>query len=162
MITNYLSPVSFLVVIQRLPNTEFYTQRVAIPGVSMTAPVQVSPIHNIYKTGDRLEYGELELSFIVDENMNNYKEILTWMEGMGSPNSTDQRLNLQKSAYGEVSDITIIIQNSSRNVNLKFTFTDCMPINLGGVQLDVTGSDVIYPECSVTFRYTNMSFEKIG
>lgn len=162
MITNYLSPVSFKIVIDRLPNVEFFTQRVQIPGLSTGAPQQVSPLHNIYKTPDRIEYAELDLSFIVDENMSNYKEILEWLEGMGTPESSDQRLNLENSKYGSVSDISIIIENSNRNGHIKFTFTECFPIALSGVQLDVTGSDIIYPECNVTMRYTNMRFENLG
>jgi hypothetical protein len=160
MITNYLSPVSFKVVIDRLPNVEFFTQRVNIPGLSMGAPQQVSPLHNIYRTPDRIEYAELDLSFIVDEQMNNYNEILSWMEGMGTPESSDQRLNLDKSKYGAVSDISIVIENSNRKPHLKFTFTEAFPLSLSGISLDVTGTDIIYPECSVTMRYTNMRFEK--
>lgn len=162
MITNYLSPISFKIVVDRLPNVEFFTQRVQIPGLSMTPPQQVSPIHNIYRTPDRLEYPDLDLSFIVDENANNYEEILRWMEGMGTPETTESRKALQKSKYGETSDISIIIENSSRNPHLKFTFTECFPIALSGIQLDVTGGDVIYPECNVSMRYTNMRFEKIS
>lgn len=162
MITNYLSPVSFKIIIDRLPNVEFFTQRVNLPSLSMSAPQQASPLHNIYKTPDRIEYAELDLSFIVDENMENYNEILSWMEGMGTPQSSDQRLNLEKSKYGAVSDISILIENSSRNSNIKFNFTECFPIALSGIALDVTGTDVTYPEVNVTMRYTNMTFEKIG
>jgi hypothetical protein len=162
MITNYLSPVSFLVVVERLPNTEFFTQRVTVPSISMTAPIQVNPIHNIYRTPDRAEYADLDLSFIVDEDMNNYTEILRWMEGMGSPESTDQRKNLISSKYGLTSDISIVIQSSSRNPNKKFTYTECFPTNLGSINLDVTSTDIIYPECTVTFRYTNMRLENIS
>lgn len=161
MITNYLSPVSFLVVVERLPNTEFFTQRFTVPQLSMTPPIQVSPIHNIYKTPDRVEYSDFDLSFIVDEDMNNYTEVLRWIEGLGSPESTDQRKALNGSKFGEQSDVTVIIQSSSRNQNIKFTFTECFPTALSGINLDVTGSDIIYPECSVTFRYTNMVLEKI-
>jgi hypothetical protein len=145
-----------------MPNVEFFTQRVQIPGLSTGAPQQLSPLHNIYKTPDRIEYAELDLSFIVDENMSNYKEILDWLEGMGTPESSDQRLNLENSKYGSVSDISIIIENSSRNSHIKFTFTECFPIALGAVQLDVTGSDIVYPECNVVMRYTNMRFENLG
>ena len=162
MITNYLSPISFKIVIDRLPNVEFFTQRVQIPGLSTGAPQQVSPLHNIYRTPDRIEYAELDLSFIVDEDMKNYKEILAWLEGMGTPESSDQRLNLEKSKYGSISDISIIVENSNRNLNQKFTFTECFPISLSGIELNVTGTDVIYPECSVSMRYTNMRLEKIS
>lgn len=162
MITNYLSPISFKVIVDRMPNVEFFTQRASIPGLSMGTPEQFSPLHRIYKTPDRIEYAELDLSFIVDEDMSNYGEILSWMEGMGTPEKSDQFKNLNESAYGVVSDISILIENSARRPNIRFTFTECFPIALSGLQLDVTGSDVIYPEVSVTMRYTNMRFEKIG
>lgn len=162
MVTNYLSPVSFKIIIDRIPKVEFFTQRVNLPQLSMGAPTMPSPTLNLYQTPDRIEYSDLDLSFIVDENMSNYQEILQWMEGMGNPQTTDQRKNLDASKYGATSEISIIIENSSRNSNLKFTFTDCFPTALSGVSLDVTADDIIYPECNVTFRYTNMTFEKIS
>ena len=162
MITNYLSPVSFKIIIDRLPNVEFSTQRVNLPQLSMVAPQQVSPIHNIYQTPDRIDYSDLDLSFIVNEDMSNYQEILRWMEGMGTPQSTDQRAALDRTKEGARSDISIVIENSARNSNLKFTFTECFPTSLSGVVLDVTNTDVVYPEVSAVFRYNNMVFEKIS
>ena len=159
MITNYLSPVSFKVIIDRLPNIEFFTQKFTSPSISMSPVEQLSPLHRMYQTGDRLEYSEFELSFVVDENMNNYREILNWMEGLGSPENSDQFKNLQASKYGTVSDITVIVESSTRNNNLKFTFSDCFPISISGINLDVTNSDVFYPEASVSVRYTNMKVE---
>jgi hypothetical protein len=162
MITNYLSPISFKIVIERLPAVEFFTQRVNIPGLSMNAPQQLSPIHNIYQTPDRIEYSDLDLSFIVDENMDNYYEILAWMEGMGNPETSKQRSDLIASKEGMRSDITVIIENSARNGNIAFTFTEAFPTALSGIALDATNSDVVPPEVNVTFRYTNMTWKKIS
>lgn len=94
--------------------------------------------------------------------MNNYTEILNWMEGLGSPESTDQYKKIATGKYGTTSDITIIVENSARNSNIKFKFTDCFPISVSGVNLDVTQSDVFYPEASVSVRYTNMTIEKLS
>lgn len=162
MITNYLSPVSFKVVVERLPNVEFFTQRVNIPGINAAGVVQPSPIHNLYNTPDRIEFGELDLTFIIDENMENYREIFNWMQGLGSPESSNQRSILEKSKHGSTSDISVLIENSSRNSNIRFSFTDCFPIAVSSIPLDVTTQDVIYPECNVTFRYNLMDFEKIS
>lgn len=161
MITNYLSPVSFKVIVERLPNTEFFTQRVTIPSVSTAGVLTPSPIHNLYQTPDRVEFAELDVSFIVDEDMQNYREIFEWMQGLGSPESSNQRKSLEENKYSTTSDISVLIENSSRNSNIRFNFTDCFPIALSGVNLDVTGTDIIYPECNVTFRYNVMTFEKL-
>lgn len=162
MITNYLSAVAFKIVIQRLPHVEFATQKVQIPSLSMGSPPQASPLLNIYQIPDRIEYSELDISFLIDEDMSNYEEILRWLEGMGAPQSSNQRLNLQNSKAGFKSDITVIIENTSRNPNIEFTFTDCFPVGLSGITLDVTDTDITYPECNVTFRYTSMNFKKIS
>jgi hypothetical protein len=160
MITNYLSPVGFVVSIQRLPNVEFFTQRATIPGVNITPAPQAAPIHQLYAVGDRLEYQELDMNFIVDESMNNYNEILAWMEGIGTPEKSTQFRDLEK-GDGTTSDIRIVISNSNKNPNIEFTFFDCFPTSLSPVSLDVTGTDVIYPECSVTFRYTRFEYRKM-
>ena len=162
MITNYLSPISFTVTIERLPNVEFFTQRTSIPGINNVPVERPSPIHRLYNTPDRVEFTELDLSFIVDEQMQNYIEIFDWMVGMGSPDSTDQFKDLEKSKYGLTSDITIIIHNSNRNPNIKVTYLDCFPTSLSPINLDVTGSDVVYPECSVSFRYNSFKIEKFS
>ena len=160
MITNYLSPVGFVISVSRLPNVEFFTQKVNIPSVSLIPSPQATPLHTLYATGDRLEYAELDLSFLVDESMNNYNEILSWMEGIGSPEKLKQYKDLDEGDDGVTSDITVIISNSAKNPNLKFTFTNCFPTGLSPVSLDVTGTDVFYPECNVTFRYDRFIFEK--
>ena len=162
MITNYLSPISFVVSVERLPNVEFFTQKATIPSLSMTPTSQPTPLKTLYNTPDRLEYAELDLSFIIDESMDNYFEILSWMEGMGNPESTNQFKALKESKYGVSSDITLLIQNSNRNPNIKFTFKASFPINLSSVILDVTQQDVFYPEATATFRHNGFIFEKFS
>jgi hypothetical protein len=157
MITNYLSPTSFVVSVSRMPNVEFFTRRAIIPGVSMTPAERPSPIKNLYEVSDRISYAELDLSFIIDEDMANYIEVLNWMEGIGTPDSTDQFANLQKSKDGTRSDISLIINNSSKNPNIRFDFKECFPISLSPISLDVTAGDIQYPEATVTFRHNGFS-----
>jgi len=161
MITNYLSPVGFTAHVSRLPNVEFFAQRAIIPGVNIQQVEHPSPIHRLYEYGDRLNYNELDLSFIVDEDMNNFLEMLTWMEGIGSPSSTDQFKNLEESKDGIRSDISLVINTSSKNANFRVTFYDCFPTSLSPISLDVTSSDITYPECSATFTYNYYKIEKL-
>lgn len=151
--TNYFSPLSFIVTVNRLPNTEFFTQRFLLPGVFMQPVAKSTPIAQIYELPDRLTYGEFDLGFIIDENMNNYIEILDWMKGISAPESTDQYKALAASQEKTKSDISVIINNSHKNPNKKFTFVDCFPIGLSSISLDVRGQDIVYPEATVTFRY---------
>jgi len=159
MQTNYFSPLSFEVVIQRLPNTEFFTQRFLLPAV-FSQPVQRNtPIGAVFDTPDRLTYGEFDLGFILDENMNNYLEIYGWMKGIGFPENTEQYQAVAASQAGTVSDITVILNNSHKNANKKVVFKDCFPIGLSSISLDVRGTDIQYPEATATFRYDYFDIE---
>lgn len=161
MITNYLQPTSFHVSISRLPNVEFFLQRAMIPAVSANPIQQPAPIQNYYETFDRLTYAEFDLGFIVDENMENYIEVLDWMEKLGAPESTDQFKVIEASDDGLKSDITFVINNSHKNSNMRIVFKDCFPIALSSIALSVVAGDIQYPEVNATFRYDTFTIEKI-
>ena len=40
--------------------------------------------------GDKVTYSSLDVSFLVDENLNNYKEIHDWITGLGFPQDHKQ------------------------------------------------------------------------
>jgi hypothetical protein len=160
MITNYLSPSSFVISISRLPNVEFFTQKVMIPSVTGSSVEVNNPVAFYYASQDRLRYAELDLSFIIDENMNNYTEILRWMEGLGTPETTNQYKTIKSSQDGLSSDITIIINNSHKNPNIKFTFKNCFPVGLTPISLDITQQDITYIEATATFRYDTFTMER--
>lgn len=153
MINNYLSSAGFKIVFKRLPNVEFFSNKILLPSVTTNAVKSDTPLRAYYSVGDHLNYADLDLTFIIDENMANYREIFDWLKGIGSPDSLDQYDKLKDSADGDTSDITIMILNSHKNPNLEVTFLNAMPIGLTPVSLDLSNQDVIYPEATVTMRY---------
>jgi hypothetical protein len=160
-VTNYLSPLEFNVIIKRIPNVEFYTQRANIPNISQSPVVHPTPFNNVFQTGDKMQFGNLDLSFVVDEEMNNYLEIYRWMKGITFPNDFNQYKSLEETDEGIFSDIIIQVLNSHKNKNLEITFINCFPISISDVLLDTTGTDVIYPEATVTFQYDSFSIKKL-
>lgn len=160
IINNYLSPTNFSVSIQRLPHVEFFTQKAAVPSLSTQAIELSSPTNPFYSVPQNIAYTDLELTFIVDENMNNYKEVLNWMEGISGPESTDQTKNLL-AGNGYKSDIILTITNSHKNPHIQFTFKDAFPTSLGQIGLDVNVQDVSYATCSVTMRYDTFVMEQL-
>ena len=161
MITNYLAPTSFIVTVARMPNVEFFVQRASIPALTMNPVGVASPIASLYSTPDRISYSDFDLGFIVDERMENYLEILRWMEGLGSPESTDQFKAIETTKDGTVSDISIVVHNSHKNPNIKITLKNCFPISMSSVNLNVATTDVQYPEVTATFRYDTFEIEQI-
>lgn len=162
LVTNYLSPASFDISIAKMPNVEFFVQSVTIPDVSSGPAETESALKALYNIPDRLVYADFDVSFIVDENMNNYLEILGWLEGMGSPEARgDQYNNKRKEVGNYYSDITVIIQNSHKNPNLRFIFKNAFPISLGSLELDVKQDTINYLTTTVTFRYDTFVVERI-
>ena len=159
IINNYLSPTNFTISIEKLPNVEFFTQKIGIPGITSTPQELQSPLSTLYDYGARIVYGELSTSMIIDEDMNNYKEILDWLEGYAAPESSTQ--NAQREKIGFESDLICTITNSHKNPNIRFTFKNCFPVGIGGVNLDVNVTDVSYATVDVTWRYDTFTMEQI-
>jgi len=162
LVTNYLSPASFDISIAKMPNVEFFVQSVTIPDISSGPAETESALKALYNIPDRLVYADFDVSFIVDENMNNYLEILGWLEGMGSPENRGAQFNAKRAEVSTYySDITVIVQNSHKNPNLRFIFKNAFPISLGSIELDVKQDTVNYLSCTTTFRYDTFVVERI-
>ena len=148
---NYLSPIEFRFLIQRLPYTEFFTQSVNVPGVSLNATEMATPFKTLYFSGDNITYNEFTVNVRVDENMNNYQEILNWMIGMTFPDNFDQYANLTE-GDGIYSDATLMIMTNGKNSNIQIVMKDIFPTSLGDIQLNTTAGDVDFASCDITFK----------
>lgn len=153
MITNFFTPLEFQVTVKRMPNVEFFVQRTSIPSVNGNPAIMPTPFNKLNFTPDKLEYSPLELTFIVDENMNNYIEVLNWIKGTTFPERYEQYKNLSTSKDGISSDITILVLNSHKNPSIKIDFSSCIPISLSEIVLDTTQTDVVYPEATLVLAY---------
>jgi hypothetical protein len=153
IIPNYFSPLEFKILVKRLPNVEFFTQRTVIPSINVTPVQQPTRFNPVYRTSDNVNYGNLDLTFIIDENMRNYREIFDWIIASTFPENHEQFKGIKNSDEGLFSDIVILVMNSKKNSNIEITYKNCMPISLSDVILDTTTQDVAYPEATVTFQF---------
>jgi hypothetical protein len=144
-----------------MPNVQFFTQKTSIPALTINPIDRPTPFKTLHETGDKLTYGELNLSFIIDEKMNNYIEVFNWMHGIAFPDNFNQYKNLEESEFGIRSDISIVIMNSHKNPNIEIIFKDCFPINLSDVLLDTTMNDVQYPEANATFIHNGYTIQQL-
>lgn len=136
-----------------MPNVEFFVQRTVIPNISSNPVIQQTPFNTLTQTSDHLQYGNLDISFIIDENMTNYIEVFNWITAITFPQGFDQFKKIKNSDMGVSSDITITILNSHKNGNIRVNFYGCVPISLTEITLDTTQSDLNYPEATVSFSY---------
>ena len=66
---------------------DFFSKSVSIPNLTLGAAVQSSYFRDIPVPGDKLQYGDLDVEFFIDENLENYLQIEQWMRGLGFPES---------------------------------------------------------------------------
>jgi len=146
---NYVNPTAFRLVIDNLnyANAQFNVQTVALPEISVTATPLNSRQVNIYSTPDKITYGTLELSFLIDEKFINYMEIHDWLFTLVKGTSTTK-------------DMQLIILDSNNNVAREIQFINAMPISLGSIPFDITASDVEYLTATVSFQYDYYKFKR--
>jgi len=157
---NQLNVVGFEINFSRLPATTYFCQRVNIPSVILGETHESNPFMNTPLEGDTLSFEALSISFIVDEDMQNYIEIYNWLTAIGFPRDYTQFAALKRpedfptNSEGIYSDINVMLHTNKSNPNYKITFTDVFPTALSSVQLDSTPSTIepIVVDASFNFR----------
>ncbi len=159
--TNPLQPTGFRFVIQRLPNIVFFGQGANLPGVTFGVAKQSTPLSiEIPIPGDSIEFEDLTLKFMVNENMADWLEVYNWIRAL----SRIKELNLDDVADqpATVSDATLFLLTSNRNVNIKVFFRDLFPTNITGLDFDATVTDIDPIIGNATFTFCYYDVEVVG
>ena len=152
---NYLQPTGFKVSIDRenYPNLEFFCQGVSHPDITLAAgEMPFRKIRNIPIPGGELDFGELTLDTIVDEDMEAYKEMNDWMRRI-LDNPLLGPLERSDNAVPSTADITLTVLNSHNNKTRSIKYQECTPTTLGGIQFTSTASGTEYLTCQMSFRF---------
>jgi len=163
---NPLSPTGFRLDIEKLPTVSYFCQEATIPDVSISSIAMPTPLSSIQIPDTIINYGDLVVNFLVDEDMDNYTALYNWIKGLGFPtdhseyttfiNSNQQpgKLELSKN----YSDGTLHILSSSNNVVRSLKFVDLFPISVASLQFGSNLTDVQYLQGNAIFRYTYYEF----
>lgn len=147
--TSLLSPNKFIITINKFPDIAFWAQSVTLPTVTITNNRLGTNKQYVMKTpGDTMEYDDLIIRFLVDEDLKGYKVIKQWQEEMTGSEIPEERF----------SDLTVSILTNNSNINHILKFKDSWPVLLGSLFLDVTqGEDAVSTD--VTFSYSTFTIE---
>ena len=169
---NFLQPIGFNFQLQRAPKVTFFGNAINIPGIELGVTEQPNYLKNIPLPGDMIEFGDLSLRFLVDENLENYIEIQNWMRGMGFPEDLKEIYHLQlddsvldqpnKSQLNLYSDATLTVLSNINIPKFKVNFQNVFPYSLSAIEFDAAVSDLEYVTAEVTFKYTIYTIEVIG
>ena len=186
---DYASPSQFKFSIAKLPKVEFFCTEVNIPGISLGNATQLTTLRDIPLPGTKLEFGDLSLTFLVDEKFDNFEEIYTWLRSLGFPADHTEYANLVEAGRDRfptqgkelsgvskfagregtavnvgatLSDATLSILSAKNNLIKEVRSTDIYPTGLSGVGFSTQATDVQYLTSTVNFKYTLYDFAEPG
>ncbi len=146
---NFLNPVGFLLKLEKFKGTDFFCQRVNVPDISMPVTEVPTRFRNLpIIPGGGVEFGDLQVEFIVDEDMLNYYSIHKWIRDNGR---ADDDANTPKEE--EYSQAELHVVTSQYNPAFVVSFTNVFPYSLTSLNFDATMSDVEYITAQVTFKH---------
>jgi len=163
---NFLAPIGFKFNLRRSPGVAFFCNQANIPDLNLGVAIQANPLRDLPIPGDKIEFGDLNLRFLVDEDLKNYMEIQNWIRGLGYPESTQQFDKLEKEGatvlprqYKQMgdqiySDGTLQILSSNMVAKFNVNFKELWPYALTTLNFDATDTDIEYFTADVAFKYT--------
>ena len=173
---DYADPTKFKFSITKLPKVEFFTTAANLPGINLGESIFPTPFKQVPVMGDDLTFDNLEITFLVDEKLENYREIHQWLVGIGFPKARTQFSSFRKdesqtfptveSVKGDVTnpgtpsgiqamfgDATLTIMTSKNNPVVEVRFSDLYPVALSGLSFNQQEGDVTYLTATATFTY---------
>jgi hypothetical protein len=169
---NFLSPVGFKFNLSKYPKVDFFSNKAQLPGISLGVAIQSTYLKDIPIPGDKLEYDDLTLNFLVDENIENYLTIYDWLIGLGYPENVSQFNDLRlrdpynpsgnaRDSYNQYSDGSLEILDSNYRAKFKIKYKDLFPTSLSSLEFDSTATDINYFTAVATFKYTVFEIQTI-
>lgn len=161
---NLFQPTGFRVIIDRqnYANLEFFVQSINHPGASNpAAETPFKRIAGVPMPGNQMQYGELTMNVLLDEDLNSYTELYDWMLRLVNDEQIAKRNDFggSSSTTPTYADIVITALNSANNKNKLFKYRDCIPVAIGDIQFEAQNQGVEYVSFPASFRFSYFEIE---
>ena len=182
---DYATGTQWRIAFNRIPKTTWFCTAANIPGITLGEASYPTPMADMFVAGDKLTFETLNITFLVDEELQNYRELWEWIVAMGAPVShsqwstgltkgdgltttfsavgSDDNINPRQKATSTeknlYSDATLIVYNSKNMPKVNVKFKDMFPTSLSALEYSQDLTDVEYFKANATFRYLYYEFE---
>lgn len=144
--------------LDRIPNIVYFCQSVNLPGLAAGVTEQPTIFAYPVKLAvGSVSFEDFSITFKVDENLNNWKEIYNWIRETTNYNTNTNKLNYKE----HWSDATLLITNSSYKPKIKVTFNKIFPIALTGIQFSSVLPESTEVSATVQFGFTDYLIENL-
>ena len=191
-VLDYATQTQWRLAFNRIPTTTWFCTAANIPGIQLGEATYPTPMADMFVTGDKLTFETLNITFLVDEELQNYREIWDWIVGIGAPTQhpqwtetlskgdgltttfsavgsddvlTSRAAAVQKATSSEknlYSDATLIVYSSKNQPKVNVQFKEMFPTALSGLDYSQETTDVEYFKATATFRYLYYEFETVS
>lgn len=133
----------FKLIFSKIPHVEFWAQKVRIPDLSMGYADHPTRIHDLKWAGEKLKMEPLVTRILVDEALNVYSELYTWM----------YNVSVNGLASDSFSDCIVEIGEK------KWHFNDVLPVSISSFEMDSAQAGSSPVTLDATFVYNNFTFQ---
>jgi len=163
--TNYLQASKYILTFDRIGTVQYFCQSVNLPGVNLGQAPLFTPTLDIFAPGNKITYNQLNVDFAVDEKLETWQNIYSWMRSIASPESFEERKRLaalqnqyKQTPESPYSDATLTVLNNLNNPTIRVQFINAFPIMLADIVFDtkLSADDIMYS--TVTFQYDYYNF----
>ena len=180
-VQDYATGTQWRLAFNRTPKTTWFCTAANIPGIQLGEAQYPTPMADMVVTGDKLTFETLNITFLVDEELQNYRELWDWIVGIGTPvkhsqwtselfkgdgavrqfgiEDVDPRTKVSYEESNLYSDATLIVYNSKNTAKVNVKFKDMFPTSISSLEYSQDLTDVEYFKASATFRYLYYEFE---
>lgn len=163
---NPLYASNFIFSVNKLPDMTFFVQDVSLPDISLGEATYATRLSDIPVPGDKVNFGTLTVSFQIDEAYKNFKAITEWLLALGYPDENqrfttfiNKKENYLSQHLKTVSDATLGILDSEMQTIAMYTFIDCFPISISGLEMTSQATDSNPLKVTATFAYNYFILE---
>ena len=146
---NFLNPIGFIFKLENFSGVDFFCQSANVPDITMPTTEIASPFRSLPMIpSGGVSFGDLSLTFIVDEDLVNYISIHNWMRANGRSDSGYNTPEVEQYSNAQLHMVT-----SAFNPHFVVDFQNIFPVSLSGLSFDARMNDVEYLTADVTFKH---------
>ena len=153
--TNPALTTNFVFLLPKIPNVVFFCTSVSLPGMTCNELTYKTGRGISYKVpGSEISHGELTFTYLVDEKMNNFKELQQWFRTMTAfrdfSNVSEMRNWLSEEGQ-------LIVLSARKTAKYRIVFRGLFPSKMSGVTFNSADTEAnnLAATCNMNFTYYN-------
>lgn len=158
---NLLTGNQFKFTTSRIPILSQFVTGVNVPSIEfVSTDLNTAYGVNIPIGTGKYIFSDLTVNFLVDEELEAWREIYEWIRRIGPMNDTSEGI-MYNNCFDSSTTAELTIMNKSYNPNFKFIFHNFFPIALTGFSFTTTAGESIQVSSAATFRFAYYELEQV-